>query len=58
MEEWTCYLDNLITTKERKITKMWWYYWKKYLSRVEPYPTYLKNPATRRRNNKAMGRNP
>ena len=43
MEEQTCYLGDLIMTKVKKITKTLWYFQKRYLSEVEPYPTYPKN---------------
>ena len=43
MEEQTCYLDDLITIKAKKITKTSWYFWRRCLSEVEPYPIYPKN---------------
>ena len=44
MEELICYLGDLTTTREKKITKMSWYFQRKYLSEVELYPTYQRNP--------------
>ena len=44
MEEPISYLDDLTTTKEKKTTKTLWYFQRKYLSEVEPYPTYQRNP--------------
>ena len=44
MEEPICYLGDPTTTREEKITKMLWYFQRKYLSEVKPYPTYQRNP--------------
>ena len=43
MEEWTCYLDDPTTTRVEKITKILWYFQKRYLSKAELYLTYQKN---------------
>ena len=47
MEELTCYPGDQTTTKGKKITKMSWCFRKRYLSEVEPYPTYQENPLSK-----------
>ena len=47
MEEWTCYPDDPIMTKEKKITGMSLYFLKKYSFEAGSYHIYQKNPHNR-----------